>query len=146
MLTRMVNTLNTDWRLMHCWERKYFLGLGLKKKVIFLLFYNQYICCEYSKELSQLGLNTRKPVLGVCEHTGQTSLRLHTVWSAPLLFAFWKYYMLTCYRWNFNFLAYLCIWWVRYETRFVRNPEDGFSQRGPIVIAFLIYYSFANLT
>ena len=39
-----------------------------------------------------------------------------------------KYHMLTCYRWNFNFLASLCSWGDWFETRFVRNPEDRFSR------------------
>ena len=41
---------------------------------------------------------------------------------------FEMYYMLTCYRWNFNFLASLCSWGDLFETRFVGNPEDRFSR------------------
>ena len=39
---------------------------------------------------------------------------------------FGKYHMLTCYRWNFNFLNSLCSWVGWLETRFVWNPEDRF--------------------
>ena len=41
---------------------------------------------------------------------------------------FKKYHMLTCYRWNFNFLASLRSWGDLFETRIVRNPEDRFSR------------------
>ena len=37
------------------------------------------------------GLDVRKPVFGGLGTTqAQTSLRIRAVWSAPLLFAFWK--------------------------------------------------------
>ena len=41
---------------------------------------------------------------------------------------FGKYYMLTCYRCNFNFLTSLSSWGDCFETRFVGNPEDRFSR------------------
>ena len=38
-----------------------------------------------------LGLDARKPVFGGLQTTqAQISLRIRAVWSAPLLFAFWK--------------------------------------------------------
>ena len=38
-----------------------------------------------------MGLDARKPVLnGLRTTQAQTSLRIRAVWSAPLLFAFWK--------------------------------------------------------
>ena len=41
--------------------------------------------------LAYMGLDMRKPVFGCLRTTkAQTSLRIRTVWSAPLLFAFWK--------------------------------------------------------
>ena len=61
-------------------------------------------------------------------NTAQTSLHIRPVWSAPLWFFFWKYHMLTCYRWKFNFLASLCSCWGDwFETCYVKNPEDRFS-------------------
>ena len=43
------------------------------------------------KRILHMGLDARKPVFGVLRITqAQTSLRIHTVLSAPLLFAFWK--------------------------------------------------------
>ena len=35
--------------------------------------------------------------------------------------------MLTCCRWDFNFLTSLCSWGDWFENRFVGNPEDRFS-------------------
>ena len=40
---------------------------------------------------------------------------------------FRKYHMTTCCRWNFIFLASLCSWEDRFETRFVGHPKDRFS-------------------
>ena len=38
-----------------------------------------------------MGLVVRKPIFrGLRTTQAQTSLRIHAVWSAPLLFAFWK--------------------------------------------------------
>ena len=38
-----------------------------------------------------MGLDARKPVFGGLQTTkSQTSLRIHTVRSAPLLFVYWK--------------------------------------------------------
>ena len=74
-----------------------------------------------------MGLKARKPVFGVLRITqAQTSLRICAVWSAPLLFAFWKVQYVTCYRWNFNLLANLCSWGDWFETHFVGNPKDRF--------------------
>ena len=48
----------------------------------------------------------------------------------PLCFSlFGKYHMLTCYEWNFNFLASLCSWVYWFETDFVGNPQDRFSRK-----------------
>ena len=60
----------------------------------------------------------------------QTSLCICAVWSAPLLFAFWKMLYLTWYRWDFNFLSSLCSCGEWFESRFVGNPEDRFFSCG----------------
>ena len=80
-----------------------------------------------------MGLKVIKSVCpGLHPTQAQTSLRIHAVCSAPLLFAFWKKYqlatLLTWYRWNLNFLASLCSWGDWFETRFVGNPKDRFSR------------------
>ena len=50
----------------------------------------------------------------------------------------WKYHMLTCYRWNFNFLASLCSWGDWFETGFVGNPEYRFCRdEAHIIVIFL---------
>ena len=41
--------------------------------------------------MMMMGLDTRKPVFGGLQTAKvQTSLRIRAVWSAPLLFAYWK--------------------------------------------------------
>ena len=46
--------------------------------------------------------------------------------SAFVIRFFGKYYIYACYRWNFNFLASLCSWEDRFETRFDETPKTGF--------------------
>ena len=72
-----------------------------------------------------MGLDARKPVFsGLRTTQAQTSLRIRAVWSAPLLFAFWKVSYVNLLQVNFNFLASLCSWGGWFESRFVGNPED----------------------
>ena len=46
---------------------------------------------QVSNIWDKMGLNTWKPVFGGLQTTqAQTSLRIHAVWSVPLLLAFWE--------------------------------------------------------
>ena len=90
---------------------------------------------------SYMGRNARKPVFGGLGTTqAQTSLRICTVWLAPLSFAFWKVSYVNLLRWNFNFLASLCNRGDWFETCFVGHPEDRFSREE--AIWYLIIKSF----
>ena len=76
-----------------------------------------------------MGLDTRKPVLRGCEqYRGRpaSALAQSDQWLCYSLFE--KYHMLTCYRWNINFLARLSSWGDWFETRFVGNPKDRFCR------------------
>ena len=67
-----------------------------------------------------MDLDARKPVFGGLWTTkSQTSLHIHTVWSAPLLFTL-------CYRWNL--LAGVRSWADWFESRFFGNPKDRFCR------------------
>ena len=86
-----------------------------------------------------MGLDTRKPVFGDLGTTkAQTSLRICAVWSAPLLYAFWKV----------NFLASLCSWGDWFESRFFGNPQrQVLSRRGPynvLLLSILILVSLST--
>ena len=73
-------------------------------------------------------LDIRKPVfLGLQTIKVQTSLCIPTVWSAPLLFAYWKGCYLDLLRAKFQFfIATLCSCAGLFEYHFVGNPEDRF--------------------
>ena len=60
----------------------------------------------------------------------QTSLRgfIRAVWSAPLLFTYWKLSYLDMLQANSNFIASLCSWGDWFESRFVGNPEVRFCR------------------
>ena len=78
---------------------------------------------SFINDTLQMGLDSRKPIFGELRTTkAQTSLRIHAVWSAPMLFAYWK-----VSHQNFTNLASLCSWagWFGYDL--VRSPEDRFS-------------------
>ena len=54
---------------------------------------NEYvlICAQALQRLHNVGLDARKPVFrGLGTAKAQTTLRNHAVWSAPLLFTYWK--------------------------------------------------------
>ena len=65
---------------------------------------------------------------GVCQKQGADQPAHRAVWSAPLFFAFWKYYIQTCNMRIFTFLASLCSWAGWFESDFVSSPEDRFSR------------------
>ena len=70
-----------------------------------------------------MGLDVRKSVFGGLRTTqAQTRLRIRSVWSAPLLFTFWKVSYLDLLQ-----VFSLCSWGDWFETRFVGNPQDRFS-------------------
>ena len=76
-----------------------------------------------------MGLNTSKPVFeGVRTTKAQTSLCIRTDWSAPVLFANLKESYLNLLKANFQFLACICSGAGWFESHFVWNPEDRFSQ------------------
>ena len=76
-----------------------------------------------------IGPQHRKPVFwGLRITKAQTSLRIRTVWSAPLFSFFAKYHIQTCYKRNFHFLASLCSWAAWFVSHFVGNPGDRFSR------------------
>ena len=56
------------------------------------------------------------------------TLRIRTVWSAPLLITNWKVSYLNLLKVNFNILASLWRWGDWFESRFVRNPKDRFCR------------------
>ena len=68
----------------------------------------------------------RKPVYAICEQ--QISLRIRTVWSAPLLFAAWIVYYLYLLYPKFQALASLISRAGQFETEQVTNAEDRFSR------------------
>ena len=58
-----------------------------------------------------MGLDVRKPVFGGLWTTqAQTSLRIHAVWSAPLLFAFWKVLYVNLLQVKFQSALKLACW------------------------------------
>ena len=57
----------------------------------------------------------------------QISLRIHTVWSASLLFTAWIEYISTCYIQNFKPLPSFCGCAGQFESYLVANPKDRFS-------------------
>ena len=75
------------------------------------------------------GLDVRKPVFGVCEQQRRRPACASAQSDQRLCFSlFEKYYIQTCYRRIFNFLASLCSRAGWFESGFVRNPEDRFSR------------------
>ena len=64
------------------------------------------------------------------------------IWSAPLLFAYWKLSYKKCYRRNFNILSTFCSWagWASKPRRKV------FSRRGPYVLSHKWVYSCTKTT
>ena len=77
-----------------------------------------------------MGLEARKPVFsGLRTTKAQTSLRIRAVWSAPLLFAYWKESYLNLLQAEFfNILANLRSWGDWFEFHFIGNSEDRFSR------------------
>ena len=66
--------------------------------------------CKVTFGFKYMGLDARKPVFGVLRITqAQTSLRIRAIWSAPLLFAFWKvrYVNLPQVKFQFSSLSLL---------------------------------------
>ena len=62
------------------------------------------LTCVLCKVLEHMGLGARKPVFGGLRTTkAQTSLRIRAVWSAPLLFAYWKVSYLDLLQAKFQF-------------------------------------------
>ena len=75
-----------------------------------------------------MGLDARKPVFGGLQTTqAQTTLRTRAVWSAPLLFAFWKEAYVKLLQVKFQFSSLFC-WGDWFETHFVGHTEDRFSR------------------
>ena len=75
-----------------------------------------------------LGLDARKPDIVVWKTTKvQSSMHICTVWSAPLLLAFWKVNWQHFLYPNFKILASLCSWAGWFEPYMVTIPEDRFS-------------------
>ena len=75
-----------------------------------------------------MGYDVRKPVFrGLQTTMAQTSLHIRAVWSAPLLFAYWKVSYLNLLQVKFNFLASLWSWGDWFESRSFWNPEEGLS-------------------
>ena len=67
------------------------------------LYLNTFILAEHLNTI-YMGLNARKPVFGGLRTTqAQTSQHIRAVWSAPLLFAFWKIPYLTLLQVKFQF-------------------------------------------
>ena len=60
--------------------------------------------------------------------TKAQSLRIRTVWSAPLLFTAWTYNTSACYIQKFKTQASFWSWAGRFESTLVKNPEDRFSR------------------
>ena len=88
------------------------------------------ILCVYYMQLEVLDTWSETRLLwasssGVCE----TSPRIRAVWSAPLLFAFWKfsYERLLLVKFQFSSLP-LSSWGDWFESRFGGNPEDRCSR------------------
>ena len=80
------------------------------------------ICIKHKKQTAfsghKMGFKARKPVIGVLRTTKvQTSLCIHTVWLAPLLFPYWKVSYLNLLQ------ASLCSWGDWFECHFVGNPR-----------------------
>ena len=72
-------------------------------------------------------INLVSSVLNTIE--AQTSMRTHAVWSAPLLFDYWKYYIETCYNWIYNFLSIPFSWGDWFESQYVKNTEVEYVAR-----------------
>ena len=67
--------------------------------------------------------------LGVCEQHRRRPACASAQSYQHLCFSFFgKNHIKPCYRWNFSFLASLCRWGDRFETRFEGNREDSFSR------------------
>ena len=98
--------------------------------------------CHIKSVYYDMGLVARKPVFRCLRTTKtQTSLRIPVVWSAPLLFAFWKAPYLSLLKTKFNFLDSLCSWGDWFESRFVGNPEDRFSHdEAHIYSIFVLFF------
>ena len=80
-----------------------------------------------------LGLDARKPVFMVCEqHRSRPACASAQSDQRLCCSLFGKKHMLTCYRWNFIFLASLCSWGDWFETPIVGNPKTGFKATRPI--------------
>ena len=78
-----------------------------------------------------MGLDEKKKLFGACEQQKRqpASLRIRTVWSAPLLFAYWKVpYLDLLQAKSFSLIAGLCSWADWFESHFVGNPEDRVSR------------------
>ena len=91
------------------------------------------------------GLVARKPVFGGLWSTqSQTSLRISAVWSAPLLFAFWKVSNVNMLHVNFNLLAGLCSWGTGLKLAFSETPKTGFLASRPIWY-ILFKYQHSNI-
>ena len=60
----------------------------------------------------------------------QINLRIHAVWSAPLLFTTWKYNISSFFILNFKPVPIFYGWAGQFVSYLVANPEDRFSRDG----------------
>ena len=100
-----------------------------KKMLFFFFFFFSIITLEWSLWNISYGPRREKTCLrGFANNTGADQpAHPRSLISTFAIRFFGKYHMLTCYKWNFNFLASLCSWGDWFETRFFGNPEDRFS-------------------
>ena len=76
-----------------------------------------------------MSIDASKPVFGGLRTAkAQTSLRIPSVWSAPLLFAYWKVSYLNLLQPKFQFLARLFSWAGLNEHDLVGNPKNRFCR------------------
>ena len=88
-----------------------------------------------------MGLDVRKPVIGGLPTTkAQTSIRIRTVSSAHLLFAYRKNVISKLAAEKIQFLASLCSWVGLFEHDLVvLTPKTGFLMRMPIYMDYTVY-------
>ena len=128
----------TQSQCLNCWILKCYSQKRWSYLTMYKTCFSQcgpFVCIKAAS--FNMGLDAWKPVFGGLRTIqAQTSLRIRAVWSAPLLFAYWK----VLYLDYFNFLASLCngehrtpIWNIALS----ENPEDRFSRVESHIIPIL---------
>ena len=113
-------------------------GSSLPSAVAFAIS-TRITCCDFFNLVivSAIWASTRENLSSVvCEQHRRRPACASAQSDQRLCYSlFIKYYMYTCCRWNFNFLASLCSWGDWFETRFGGHPENRFSRDEAHIIA-----------